>query len=370
MQKGSLKSAELVIAFATSHYSHEYSTLLNALSEVTGTENIVGCSSVGVLTAEGEIEGSISLSLLAIEGVKATPFLASVDEKEPGAIIGKVVKQLEREASPGDTALLLADPLNVDVVGLIGAIQNGLPGVSLIGGVASTMSIPPRTYQWAGKEVTSAGVAGVVFPKGLRAHTGVAQGCKPIGRPYVVTSAQANVVLEIGNLPATQVLREAVESIPQDEAKKAPGSIFCGIAIDERIYPLEQGDFLIRHMVGADEKYGAIAIGDLISAGQTVQFQMREAQSARNALLHTLGKLSEDEAASKAAFGLYFNCLGRGEGLYGMPHHDTGLISSIFPNVPVAGFFGNAEIGPVHKKNALHTYGGVLALFSSEEESA
>ena len=65
----------------------------------------------------------------------------------------------------------------------------------------------------------------------------------------------------------------------------------------------------------------------------------------------------------KPAFGVYFNCAGRGQGLYGTPNHDVTRIRERLGEWPLIGFFGNGEFAPVGGENFFHTYTGVLVLF-------
>lgn len=62
------------------------------------------------------------------------------------------------------------------------------------------------------------------------------------------------------------------------------------------------------------------------------------------------------------AFGLYFNCCGRGRGLYGQPGVDTALLRAYLGAVPVAGLFTGLELAPVAGLNRLQLFSGVLAL--------
>ena len=58
-----------------------------------------------------------------------------------------------------------------------------------------------------------------------------------------------------------------------------------------------------------------------------------------------------------------FSCLGRGEGLYGLPNFDTGVFREHLGDVPVGGFFCNGEIGPVGGTTFLHGYTSSFGLF-------
>ena len=105
---------------------------------------------------------------------------------------------------------------------------------------------------------------------------------------------------------------------------------------------------------------GSLVVGDHIRAGQTVQFQLRDAATASE----DLGALLDLEAAGeKPAGGLLFSCGGRGARLFGVPDHDLGLVKDRLGAFPIAGFFCNGEIGPVGPRNFLHGFTSSLALF-------
>jgi small ligand-binding sensory domain FIST len=57
------------------------------------------------------------------------------------------------------------------------------------------------------------------------------------------------------------------------------------------------------------------------------------------------------------------SCNGRGEGLFGQPNHDAGLVQKHLGPLPLSGFFCNGEIGPVGENSYLHAYTASLALF-------
>jgi small ligand-binding sensory domain FIST len=83
-----------------------------------------------------------------------------------------------------------------------------------------------------------------------------------------------------------------------------------------------------------------------------------------------LGRVTADPPASPWSFGLYFNCAGRGSSLYGLSGIDSAFLSRQFGDLPIVGFFGNAEIAPLRGVNRLFTYTGVLALVGDDAETA
>ena len=81
-----------------------------------------------------------------------------------------------------------------------------------------------------------------------------------------------------------------------------------------------------------------------------------------------LERLNGQRGDARWRFGLYFNCAGRGSVFYGILGVDSAYIAQRFGDLPVAGFFGNAEMAPLRDRNLLFTHTGVLALFGEVED--
>ncbi len=362
-----LSSAEVLFLFASPEYREDYSTLLTVAARAGGTSAVVGCSAIGVLTEEGEWERGPSVAVLALasEEIKGKPFLLSAGG-EPEEIGTRLLEYLSPLEGVPSLVVLFPDPFNIPVDALVRELQEE-GGLTVVGGAASGEVLAGCTYQWAGTRIAEDGVSGILFSGAFRPFIGVAQGCQPVGKPYVITRAEGNIIYQIGRRPALEVLMEAMETLPRNQVHRALGPIFAGIAIDETKYPLGRGDYLIRHVVGVDRASGAIGIADFVRPGQTIQFNLRDGQSAHEDLVETLQELKERVQGFTPRFGFYFNCQGRGMGLFGEPGHDIRYIREFFPEVPIVGFFGNAELAPIAGKNLVHGYTGVLVLFCQPE---
>jgi small ligand-binding sensory domain FIST len=127
--------------------------------------------------------------------------------------------------------------------------------------------------------------------------------------------------------------------------------------------PLARGDFLVRNLIGVDRGTGSVGVAEPVRVGQTIQFQLRDARAAADDLRATLATMAEALGGRSPGFGLYFDCAGRGQGLFGVGDHDIGLIRESLGEFPLAGFFGNGELAPVGGRNHFHTYTGVLVVF-------
>ena len=117
---------------------------------------------------------------------------------------------------------------------------------------------------------------------------------------------------------------------------------------------------MVRNIIGGDPKTGALKIGAIPRVGQTIQFQLREKDAADEDLCLRSEALRVREGVPLAM--VCFSCGGRGQGLFGIPNHDAGILEDTFGPVPVAGFFCNGEFGPVAGVNFLHGYTASVAV--------
>ncbi|HMP83481.1 MAG TPA: FIST C-terminal domain-containing protein, partial [Verrucomicrobiota bacterium] len=191
----------------------------------------------------------------------------------------------------------------------------------------------------------------------------ISQGCTPIGDTWTLTQVEQNFIHKIGNRPAYEVLAETFNRLPAEEQRKTQGNVFIGLVVNEYLEDYHRGDFLVRNLLGGDPKSGVIAVGALPRAGQTVQFQRRDAAAAAEDMDELLARTKVALGGRTIYGGCLCSCNGRGRNLFGEPNHDAMSIQRQIGPVGVAGFFCNGEIGPVGEKNFLHGYTASLALF-------
>jgi len=182
----------------------------------------------------------------------------------------------------------------------------------------------------------------------------------------MVTRAEHNVIHELSGTPALERLKALFASLSDDEQHLAQRSLHIGVVMDEQRNRFERGDFLVRNLIGADQQTGSVAIGDVVTEGQTVQFHLRDARSATEDL-HLMLAAERVRHPQPPLAALVFSCCGRGRGLFGRPHHDVLTLKERAGNVPTAGFFAQGEIGPVGGNNFLHGYTASIALFSEPD---
>jgi hypothetical protein len=120
--------------------------------------------------------------------------------------------------------------------------------------------------------------------------------------------------------------------------------------------------------MGMDPRTGALAIGEMLQEGQQVRFHLRDATTSGEELDGLLARYAGDRPGAPDWGSLLFSCLGRGEGLYGVPNHDSDLFRRYVGRIPLGGFFCNGEIGPVGGSNYLHGFTASIALLTAVDD--
>jgi len=253
--------------------------------------------------------------------------------------------------------LLLADPYSFPTEPVLGWIDERHPGLPVIGGLASAGRGPGGNRLVHGTEVGTSGAVGVLLGPGVQIDVVVSQGCRPFGRPLVVTKAEGNVIHELAGRPALErLVAQANDTLSEHEVELLErGGLHVGRVVDEHRDNFGRGDFLVRNVLGADRRTGAIAVGDVVEVGTTVQFHLRDADTAYEDLHEMLHGRSADAA-------LLFTCNGRGTRLFDGPDHDVGVLTDSLGPLPLAGFFAAGEVGPVGEHNFLHGFTASVAL--------
>ena len=141
----------------------------------------------------------------------------------------------------------------------------------------------------------------------------ISQGCTPIGETWTLTRVEHNLIHHIGNRPAYAVLAETFQKLPPDEQRKAQGNLLIGLVVNEYLEDFHRGDFLVRNLIGGDPHSGVLAVGALPRAGQTMQFQRRDAAAATEDMNELLARAKKQLGGATIYGGCLCCCNGRGK---------------------------------------------------------
>jgi small ligand-binding sensory domain FIST len=349
--------AGLVCLFVSLHHEEAWLSVAERARRALPGALLLGCSARSVLGAGRELEEAAGVSALAasLPGVSLFPFHLG-----PGA-------SLDLPGPEDAHVLLLADPFGADLDSWIPALDARFPRGHTLGGIASGAAQPGRNLLFLGEDSTRTGAVGVVLAGDLALDAVVAQGCRPVGPPLFITGGRDNVIFELDGQRPLDVLQRIFAEASPAEQPLFQGSLFLGIEMEAAQSRFESGDFLIRNLLGSDPNSGALHVAADLEDRRVVQFQLRDGAAAAADIERRLAGTAA-AAAKDAAGALMFSCLGRGEGLFGEPDHDSRALASALGPVPLAGFFCNGELGPVEGRTFLHGYTSAVAIFRPRHE--
>ena len=355
---------DLAFVFFSAHHAAKASMISGMLQKELRAQVCLGCSGEGVIAGAEEIETAAALTVwvACLPAVKLTPLQLSVSQLQDQI-------RMPGWPEPGNeesTFLLLADPFSTPMQEVLSLITDRYHQGKIVGGLAGGGQDAGENRLLLNDRVFDGGVVGVQLTGPIAVRTVTSQGCRPIGERFVVTRAEGNLIYELGGVSALKRLQDVFESLGGAQRRDAHRALHLGIVIDEHRSHFERGDFLVRNLIGADQQAGAVAIGDVVQEGQTVQFHLRDAKSASDDL-HFLLAADRTKHRSPPLGALLFSCCGRGEGLFGHPHHDSGVVQERLGPIPTAGFFAQGEIGPVGGRNFLHGYTASVVIFSEPD---
>lgn len=357
---------DLAILFFTAGVTPHAEELAAVLRERLQPRVFLGVSCESVVGAEVEVERRPGAALWTahLPGVTLQPWRIAAQEWRAVLADDERVQQRIGTGEEHRGQLVLADPFTTPVDALLERLDANLKAPTF-GGMASGAQSPGGNLLLLNDEAFTDGAIGVGFGGDLEIRTVVSQGCRPLAEPMVVTRAEGPLILELGRRPALEVAEEMLQRLPDEEKELLQNGLFVGVVINEYQSNFQRGDFLVRGLMGVDRAQGALAIGDEVRAGQTVQFHVRDADTAHEDLVELLRPLQDE---SPAAGALLFSCNGRGTRMFREPHHDVRTTRELLPHLPVAGFFAMGELGPVGGRSFIHGHTASLALFRPAEK--
>jgi small ligand-binding sensory domain FIST len=354
---------DLAFYFVSTHHLSQLEAAARTLAADLGAPHLLGCTGETIIGGEVEYENQPAFSLWA--GTFPTADIRSAHLTLEQTLDGFAFLGIPEIPSGPATLLLLGEPYTFPTDAFIKRMAEDYPELQVLGGMSSGASSAGENRLFLGSDVLVDGAVAAVVSGGTRVRPLVSQGCRPFGKRLVITKAEQNFILELGGRPALEKLREQLQELTPHERGLLERGPHVGIAIDAGKEQYRRGDFLVRNIIGIRSEDGAIAITDMVKPGLTIQYHLRDADTASEDLQLLLGEAGSAGAQPHGA--LLFSCNGRGRRLFDVANHDAGTVSRELGPIPLAGFFAAGEIGPVGGQNFLHGFTASLALFEESD---
>jgi small ligand-binding sensory domain FIST len=359
---------QLALLFFSPHHVRAMDLVAGTAGNRLGACCLLGCSGESIVGDDREVEEGPAMSLWVArwkEPPDIEPFHLVVEQTPEGdSLLGWPDAVVTAEPAQS-VILLLGEPYSFPTDVFLNEVNENHPGLRVLGGMASGGRGPGQCRLLQGGRVLRQGAVGVLLRGPVRVRSIVSQGCRPIGRHMVITRAHENIIFELGGKPPLLHLQQLWRELRLEDQELFQQGLHVGRVINEYQGEFQRGDFLVRNVLGLDQDSGALAITDRVRAGQTVQFHVRDAQTADEDL-HALLQMDRHAHEKRPAGALLFTCNGRGSRLFREPNHDARAVQEEAGPVPLAGFFAQGELGPVGGQNFIHGFTASVALFEDD----
>jgi hypothetical protein len=273
--------------FAVVVASHQYQAreVLNGVNSLLGDVPLLGFGSPAGLTHEGQHPHSVTVALLSGDFQAESHWFPGYAQsgRETGAKVMQFIAAREERQS----ALVFADGFNGDAEQFCGALS---PWLNIAGCLSSGDLHTGNTYQMAGNQTGSGGLAAAFLRGNLKIGIGYDHGWEQVGKQFRVTRSRGFWLRTLDGRPASESYATLFGYPARDWA-------FPPLNYLARLYPLgvEQGDELAVRSPIRVEADGSFrmnaAIRDGIDAYLLVGSRAACERAARNAAQQALIQL-------------------------------------------------------------------------------
>ena len=360
------KSVDLTIIFVSPQFKDKYEEIPKLIRDRISSKHFLGCSGGGIIGGGKEAEQQAAFSItcanlpdVEIQGIHTDTM--KLPDQDTAPSVWREWLGVDVEKNP--SFIFLADPFSFQGEEFLAGVDFAYPNSSKVGGLASGAQAQGGNALYLNDKIHNNGLIGLALSGNIGMNTIVAQGCRPIGEPVKVSKCDGALLTGMDGQPPLELLQSVYEGLDENDKSLVQTSLFLGIEMDPLKDNPQQGDFLIRNIMGVEREIGGIHVGTLLREGQLVQFHLRDKAMSAEDLKLMLTRYKANKNFKNTSGALLFSCLGRGQYLYGKPNHDADMFRDHIGDIPLGGFFCNGEIGPVGKTTFLHGYTSSFGIF-------
>jgi hypothetical protein len=235
------------------------------------------------------------------------------------------------------------------------------------GGAYAEFDYGKPPHQYCDDEVISSGVSYALLSGKAQRSWAISHTVIPIGGERKVTRSKGNVIHEIDNKPATEVLKEYLpEHALADDRDWINYAVSLALCFRAPSY-MKDEEFVVRGVPAVKMADGSIIVQTEVQEGTSVWFSSRDKEKLATGLDRMAAQIKEQLEGEQPNLVFQFECATRGkemlrerEKLQFLRHFRR----SVDPDVPWAGYYCAGEIGPVERHNNHHLYTSVVLALS------
>jgi hypothetical protein len=372
LEKAGVERPDFVFMFGSIGYDQH--SLVRAVRETTGGAPLSGCSAEGTINGEDADESNFSVLVTAIssEELQWTNGSARGLSAEPRAVGKRVAEDLLPHRSTDTIGLFVfpdgrIDILNSFFAGLEGNLQSGRFLPLWGGGAHNNFNLGQPPYQYCDDEVISDGVAYALLSGKARASWAISHCLIPIGGERKVTRSHGNVIYEIDDKPALEVLKEYLpEGTLVEDRDWMRYAISLALCFRAPSYMRDE-EYVVRGVPTVRMADGSITVQTEVQEGTSLWFSSRDKEKLATGLDRMATQIKDQLEGDQPKLIFQFECATRGKMMF-REQEKLRLLrqfrQSVDPDVPWTGFYTWGEIGTVEEHNDRHLYTSVVLALS------
>lgn len=353
--------------------NHDQPLLLKSIQETVGnTVQVVGCSSQGIMTRGKVVEAGFVSGVMGLGG-SITSAIHLEEEiqsntREKGRSLGRNLRA--RLGKKPKVVILHYDPLcGIDVQVFLDGLHEEVGDCAVIGGGAGQQwGNIDQTFQYFGTRVLSRAAVAVALDGPFGVEIGMSHGTSPMGVTSTVTRTDKNVILEIDDLPALEVMLEMTgltdETATPEELASWPIGLPGEVTKHNQELPT-----MVRGVFGFDLEKKGVLLQTAIPEGIGIMFHHRTVESMLQGTTDMANELSARLKGRRVTAVLGFECAARTAPFLGEEatlQENIVLQEQLAPDAQWLGMFAWGEIGPWGERLGFHNYTFPLLLLTED----
>jgi hypothetical protein len=341
----------LAVVFSTMEFAN--SVILKAIRNLLGSVNIIGCSSLGIISNQGIFKrGLVTMLLNLPEGVYCnTAFVKGISAKSvtnAGEELGEKLLYGFKNI-PRGLSVIFSDGLMRDGSSFLYGLRERVGWSFPLAGASASDNLEfKRTYVYFNDEAINDAACGILWGGKLNFGLGVKHGWKPLGQPRQVTKSTANIVYEIDGVPAEKIYREYFDydtSRLRSELKRL--SILYPIGI----HLAGEEEYLLRNILSIEDG-GALVCQGNVPEGSLVRLMIGTKESCLAATSQALDEVKEHLLGKEVNFVFVFDSVSRYILLGRQANRELEIIKDkLGKDTPIIGIYTYGEQAPLKAIN-------------------
>jgi hypothetical protein len=379
LEKAGISKPDFVIMFGSIGYDQH--SLVRAVRETTGGAPLTGCSAEGTISGDDADESNFSVVVTAISSDELrwhNGIVRGLLEGDSRTVGQRVAEDLLPHLSPETIGLFVFPDGRNDfgvatdsLDNLFAGLEENLPSDRFLplwgGGAGNNFSLEEPIYQYRDDFVIAGGVSYALLSGKARAGWAISHGVIPIGGERKVTRSEGNVIYEIDDKPALEVLKEYLpEQALVEDRDWMRYAISLALSFKAPSY-MKDEEYVVGSVPAVRMADESITVQTEVPEGTSIWFSSRDKEKISTGFDRMAQQIKEQLGGDQPKLVFQFECATRGK----MMFRDREKLQtlkrfrqSLGPEAPWAGFYTAGEIGPVEEHNLRHMYTSVVLALS------